>query len=75
MSTYVCGTSVRDTVDYTDIEGLLQACQKCVFPWDIRWALDLKLSVTFKEPHLLIREIRGEAESLNLEVKISPRFL
>ena len=55
-----------------EIESLLQACQEMRIPLGYKVApLDLKdTSVTFKGPHLLIREIRGEKlRALTYEVK------
>ena len=55
-------SATRVSIARDEIEGLLQACQEMRIPLGYKVApLDLKdTSVTFKDPHLLIREIRGE---------------
>lgn len=62
----------RVSIARDEIESLLQACQEMRIPLGYKVApLDLKdTSVTFKSPHLLIREIRGEKlRALTYEVK------
>ena len=65
-------SATRVSIARDEIEGLLQACQEMRIPLGYKVApLDLKdTSVTFKDPHLLIREIRGEKlRALTYEVK------
>ena len=65
-------STTRVSIARDEIEGLLQACQEGRIPLGYKVApLDLKdTSVTFKDPHLLIREIRGEKlRALTYEVK------
>jgi type-F conjugative transfer system secretin TraK len=61
-------SATRVSIARDEIEGLLQACQEMRIPLRYKVApLDLK---TFKGPHLLIREIRGEKlRALTYEVK------
>ena len=65
-------SATRASIARDEIEGLLQACQEMRIPLGYKVApLDLKdTSVTFKDPHLLIREIHGEKlRALTYEVK------
>lgn len=61
-------SATRVSIARDEIEGLLQACQEMRIPLGYKVApLDLK---TFKGPHLLVREIRGEKlRALTYEVK------
>ena len=68
----VQGSTTQVLIARDEIESLLQACQEMRIPLGYKVApLNLKdTSVTFKGPHLLIREIRGEKlRALTYEIK------
>jgi type-F conjugative transfer system secretin TraK len=66
------GSATQVSIARDEIEGLLEACQEGRIPLGYKVApLDLKpFKGSFKGPHLLIREIRGEKlRGLTYEVK------